>query len=194
MRVVAGKYRGHPLKSPRGAATRPTADKVREAVFSILGDIEGVRVLDLFAGTGALGIEALSRGASHVTFVELDRAALRVLEANLDAIVRPDQHDSPHPTRVLRGDVHDHLGRFATSSERFDLVFIDPPYDAAERHAPGLGEALPRVLAEGATVVAECDRRHPLALEEFTQDAMPVVDERRYGDTLIRILRRQSSD
>lgn len=198
MRVVAGKYKGHRLHGPRSGATRATGDRVREAVFSILGDIEGARVLDLFAGTGALGIEALSRGAAHVTFVEMDRRALEVLGRNLDDVIRPDRHESLNPARVLRGDVHDHLARFHTTSERFDIVFLDPPYADADRHAPGLAKGLPGVLAPGAVVVAECDRRTPLRLEDHARDeaqeALPQVDERRYGDTLIRILRYPTRD
>ncbi len=193
MRIIAGKYKGHRLQGPRDDATRPTADRVREALFSILGDIEGARVLDLFAGTGALGLEALSRGAGHVTFVEMERGALDVLQANLDKVIRPELHDNLNPVRVLRGDVHDHLARFATTSERFDIVFVDPPYGEAQRHAPGLAAGVPGVLAAGGIVVAECDRRSPLLLEDEAfaraQEPLPEVDERRYGDTLVRIFR-----
>ena len=174
MRVIAGQWRGRPLKAPPGAATRPTSDRVREALFSILAArVADARVLDLFAGSGALGIEALSRGAQTATFVDDAPAAIRAIEANL-ATLRA-------AAEVRRSDVL----RFLTSARRgaaqYDLVFLDPPYRDAERLAPALSEALPAVLAPGAVAVAESDRRAPLALD------LPLKDERRYGDTLIRI-------
>jgi len=174
MRVIAGEWRGRPLKAPPGAATRPTSDRVREALFSILAArVPDARVLDLFAGSGALGIEALSRGADSATFVDDAPAAIRAIEANLRAL------DATGTVR--RSDVL----RFLTSARRgaaqYDLIFLDPPYRDAERLAPALSEALPAVLAPGAVAVAESDRRAPLALD------LPLHDERRYGDTLIRI-------
>jgi 16S rRNA (guanine(966)-N(2))-methyltransferase RsmD len=174
MRVIAGQWRGRPLKAPLGAATRPTSDRVREALFSILAArVPDARVLDLFAGSGALGIEALSRGAQAATFVDDAAAAIRAIEANLAALGAA--------ATVRRSDVL----RFLTSARRggaqYDLIFLDPPYRDAERLAPALSEALPAVLAPGAVAVAESDRRAPLALD------LPLNDERRYGDTLIRI-------
>jgi 16S rRNA (guanine966-N2)-methyltransferase len=174
MRVIAGTYGGRILKAPPGAATRPTSDRVREALFSILAPrTPDARVLDLFAGSGALGLEALSRGAASVTFVDDAPAAIRAINANLDAL-------------EATADVHraDALRFLAAARERgaqYDLVFLDPPYRHAERLAPRLSDALPAVLAPGAAAVAESDRRAPLALK------LPLLDERRYGDTLIRI-------
>jgi len=166
MRVVAGRYGGRTLKAPRGREVRPTADRVREALFSILGPLDGVRVLDLFAGTGALGIEALSRGAAACVFVDVDT---RPVEANLDAL--------GIGAEVRRGTALSAL----KAGDQYDLVLLDPPYRDAARLGPQLTEALPPVLGAAARVVSESDRRHPLDL------GLPLLDERRYGDTLIRI-------
>src|ERR671914_498164 len=121
MRVIAGRYGGRRLQAPSGEATRPTSDRVREALFSVLGDrLEGARVLDLYAGTGALGIEALSRGAAEATFVDRSAEATRTITANLDKTHLTDS------ARVVRGDVV----RFLRGpGDPVDLVFLDPPYD-----------------------------------------------------------------
>ena len=174
MRVVAGAFKGRPLKAPPGRATRPTADRVREALFSILGDVAGVRVLDLFAGSGALGIEALSRGAAEAVFVESDRRAADVLRANLRAVGDP-------PARVAVEDAMRFLGRPA--GDTYDLVFADPPYSSATRLGERLSKLLPDVLHESSLTVTESDKRTPLALD------LPLVDERTYGDTRIAIHR-----
>lgn len=169
MRVVAGEWRGRRLKAPPGV--RPTADRVKEALFSILGDrVAGARVLDLFAGSGALGIEALSRGAAHGTFVEQDPAVLAVLRTNLP--------DSERAT-VERGSAVVHL---RGASAQYDLVFLDPPYRQARRLGPELSGLLSAALAPGGLAISESDRREPLDLSP----AFAVHDERRYGDTLIR--------
>ena len=166
MRVVAGRYGGRALRAPRGTDVRPTADRVREALFSILGPLDGVRALDLFAGTGALGIEALSRGAASCVFVDIDTRPVR---ANLEAL--------GIDAEVRRGRALSALGE----DDQYDLVLLDPPYRDAARLGAELTEALPGVLSSSARVVSESDRRHPLEL------GLPLSDERRYGDTLIRI-------
>ncbi len=176
MRVVAGEYRGRRLTAPRGEGTRPTSDRVREALFSILGPMAGLRVLDLFAGTGALGIEALSRGAAHATFVERDRRALAALDANLTALDVPGETVRVHPR-----DAAAFLRDAAARDDTYDLVLLDPPYRDVDRLAPVLAVGLRPLLREGTRVVSETDRRQPLALD------LPLGDERRYGDTLIRI-------
>jgi 16S rRNA (guanine(966)-N(2))-methyltransferase RsmD len=174
VRVIAGRYGGRRLQAPPGEATRPTGDRVREALFSILGDrVDGARVLDLFAGSGALGIEALSRGASAATFVDSSPAAQRAIAANLEALGAEAE--------VRRQDALRFLDSASGGARQYDLVFLDPPYRLAGRLGPGLSELLPGVLASGAWVVAEGDRRAPLELD------LPLHDERRYGDTLIRI-------
>ncbi|MCW2949305.1 MAG: rsmD, partial [Thermoleophilia bacterium] len=123
MRIVAGEFRGRRLAAVRGADVRPTSDRVREAVFSILGDIEGACVLDLFAGTGAMGLEALSRGSSEATFVEIDRQAHEVVRRNIDATVSGDTRR----TTLIKGDAERVVRSLALAGERFDLVFFDPP-------------------------------------------------------------------
>jgi 16S rRNA (guanine966-N2)-methyltransferase len=174
MRIIAGEWRGRPLKAPPGAATRPTSDRVREALFSILAArIPGSRVLDLFAGSGALGLEALSRGAKSAAFVDDAAPAIRAIAANLKAFGADAE--------VHKADALRFLDAARRDRAQYDLVFLDPPYRLAERLAPALSEALPAVLAPGAVAVAESDRRAPLALD------LPLHDERRYGDTLIRI-------
>jgi 16S rRNA (guanine966-N2)-methyltransferase len=171
MRIIAGEWGGRRLVAPPGRDTRPTADRVREALFSILGPLDGERVLDLYAGSGALGLEALSRGAGSATFVERAAPALRALRANIDALEAE--------ARVVGGDVAGFLRSARDEGAEYDLVFLDPPYRAAS--AVGRDLSLRPVCASGARVVAESDRRAPLDLD------LPLTDERRYGDTLIRI-------
>jgi 16S rRNA (guanine966-N2)-methyltransferase len=175
VRVVAGAYRGRRIEAPAGRATRPTSDRVREALFSILGPIEGVRVLDLFAGSGALGIEALSRGAAEAVFVESDARAAAAVRRNLDAL--------GIEALVHRRDAFSWLGSAVGAEEPFDLVFADPPYSSASRTAGRLSELLPPVLTPTSVIVTESDKRDPLEL------ALPLVDERTYGDTRIAIHR-----
>jgi len=175
VRVVAGRFGGRTLVAPRGHATRPTSDRVREALFSILGPVgvEGAAVLDLFAGSGALGLEALSRGASEAVFVDSATAAVTAIRRNLAAV--------GVEAEVRRQDAVAYLRGASRDARQYDLVFLDPPY----RHASALGQelsaALGPVLAPAARVVAESDRRAPLELD------LELLDERRYGDTLIRI-------
>ncbi len=173
MRIVAGRFGGRRIGAPGGVATRPTSDRVREALFALLGDMEGARVLDLFAGSGALGLEALSRGAAKATFVDSGPAAIRAIRANL-ATLDAEGH-------VCRQDARAFLRDAPASGAAYDLVLLDPPYRLAGRLAPELSPLLTHVLASPARVVCESDRRAPLEL------ALPMIDERRYGDTLIRI-------
>jgi 16S rRNA (guanine966-N2)-methyltransferase len=176
MRVVSGELGGRRFKAPPGTDTRPTSDRVREALFSALGDVSGAVVLDLFAGSGALAIEALSRGAAHATLVERDRRAAAIVRQNLAALDLAEV-SSLHVRDALRV-LHD----ARAAGDAYDLVLIDPPYRLAAGLGPVLSEALPPVLAPGARVVTESDRRHPLELAGLEQSF-----ERRYGDTLIRI-------
>jgi len=180
MRVIAGRLGGRRLTAPRGRVTRPTSDRVREALFATLADVRGTSVLDLFAGSGALGIEALSRGASRAVFVEHDAAALRVLTHNLRALAIEEA-----AAEVRRGDALRALQSARTREETYDLLFIDPPYGQARDWGPELSMALPSLLRPAARVVVESDRRAPLDLQ------MEVELERRYGDTSIRIHRHQ---
>jgi 16S rRNA (guanine966-N2)-methyltransferase len=158
---------------PRSGA-RPTADRVRESLFGRLGDLAGRRVLDLFAGSGALGFEALSRGARHVTFVDRSNAALEVVRANASALGLAEQ------VALRRGEALAVLRRLAGETP-FDLVFLDPPYADARLPRALAGLVAARLLAAEALVVAESDRRHPPGPIE----GLAAIDERRYGDTLI---------
>lgn len=176
MRVIAGTHRGHRLEAPAGRATRPTSDRVREALFAMLGErVADTNVLDLFAGSGALGIEALSRGAAHATFVDDAAPALTVIRSNLTRL-KLGQRSTVVCSGALRA-----LRCTPVCNAQYDLVFIDPPYRMAGALGPDLAAALPAVLAPGATVVTESDRRDPPLLE------LPLQRERQYGDTLIRI-------
>ena len=123
MRVIAGKFRGRRLKSPPGAQTRPTSDRLRETLFNILAPrLQGARFLDLCAGTGAVGIEALSRGASHITFVDQSRKMCGLIEANLTSLgVEADQYE------IVVSEAFDYLRRRLMKAPEFDIVFFDPP-------------------------------------------------------------------
>jgi len=174
VRVVAGELGGRRLVAPRGWRVRPTSDRVREAIFSALGDIEGAHVLDLYCGTGALAIEAISRGAEEATLVDRDvRAAL----GNVRNLKLQDRVD------LVRADAAAWLKPRAANDERqameFDLIFIDPPYKLADRLGPELDPYLPGHLTEGGRVIVESSARKPLGL------SLPLLRERRYGGTLV---------
>lgn len=173
MRVVAGRLGGRTLTTPRGTGTRPTSDRVREAVFSILGDVAGARVLDLFAGSGALAIEALSRGAREATLVDSSAASIAAIQRNLCSLELG--------ATVRRQATAAFLERARRDGRQYDLVFVDPPYRRAGAYGQALSAGLIPLLAPGARVVAESDRREPLELE------LTLLDRRRYGDTLILI-------
>jgi 16S rRNA (guanine966-N2)-methyltransferase len=176
MRVIAGSHGGRRLKAPPGRGTRPTAERVREALFSILGDLRDERVLDLFAGTGALGIEALSRGAASAVFVERDARAAGILRENLAAL-----EIGAERAEVRRSDALAVLRAAGERAELYDLVLIDPPYADAASLGAKLTPLLAPLLAPDARIVVESDRRRPLELQA------PILTERRYGDTSITI-------
>lgn len=176
MRIVAGRFGGRRIGTPSGQQTRPTSDRVREALFSMLGPLDGDRALDAFAGSGALGLEALSRGAASATFVEQDAWAAAVIKRNIAELEL-----SVAEAQVIQAPLASALRTASPGAEPYSLVFLDPPY----RQAPALGGELAALLtpllATGARVVTESDRRAPLELP------LTVTHERRYGDTLIRI-------
>lgn len=175
MRVIAGVAKGRRLVAPKGDRTRPTSDRVKESWFSALQPVlGGAHVLDLYAGSGGLGLEALSRGAAAVTFVEKDRRALEALRTNLAAV------DLPGATVVAR-DVHQALAD-PLADAPFDVVVADPPYRADEDELRRLLVALVRHLAQDAVVTLERGRREPPPPwpAELSAD-----DPRRYGDTTL---------
>ncbi len=178
MRVIAGSLGGRRFKAPPGRATRPTSERVREALFAMLGDLGGDRVLDVFAGSGALGIEALSRGAGTSVFVEQDARAARVLAENLALLGLDDGR-----TEIRRAEALATLRRAREAQETYDLVLIDPPYQLAGEMREVLAEIVPPLLRDGARVAIESDRRAPLVLD------LEVERSRRYGDTCITIHR-----
>jgi 16S rRNA (guanine966-N2)-methyltransferase len=180
MRVIAGEYGGRALRAPRGHRVRPTADRVKESLFSILGQrLEGARVLDLFAGSGALGLEALSRGASEAVFVENDPVAARVLRENIGCLGCGGR------ASILQAGLP---GAVARISGSFDLVFLDPPYGR------GLACEALKALAQGdlvagrGLVVVEHSRR-----DELPEQAGPFccIDRRRYGETELSFYERR---
>lgn len=146
MRIIAGALKGRRLESPDWPGLRPTADKLRETLFNILGPLDGARVLDGCAGTGAVGIEALSRGAAHVTFVERDARAVRLIERNLaHAGIGADRRD------IIRADLAVAVRRLP--GQPFDLIFLDPPYGA--RELSGALEAVEPIVADSTQLVVE---------------------------------------
>lgn len=177
MRIVGGQARGRVLRAVPGQATRPTADRVRQSLFDALGQrMDGLRVLDLYAGTGALALEALSRGAAHAVLVESDARASAVIAANLAALGYEDR------SRLLRARLPEALERLR--GERFDLVFSDPPYALRAAQATLDALAAGDLLPQAARVVLEMDRREPAPVPPAPLHS---VDERRYGDTVVRI-------
>ncbi len=160
MRIIAGQAHGRRLKAPRGLHTRPTSARARESIFSRLAvrmDLSGVRVLDIFAGSGSLGIESLSRGAAHVTFVDSSRDAAAAIRANLAQLELDDR------ARMLVSDVRRALGELQRSRESFDLVFVDAPFkdDMSAEVLALLGEF--QLVAPGGWVVVEQSKRAPAA-------------------------------
>jgi 16S rRNA (guanine966-N2)-methyltransferase len=172
MRVVSGDLGGRKLVTPAGSDTRPTSDRVREAMFNSLFSldaIEGARVLDAFAGSGALGIEALSRGALHATFVESGRDALAALRENLETLQLDAQG------RVVPGDALAHLERAAAEGHHYDLVLLDPPYGFDQ------WDELLAAIPVSARVVIESDR------EVVVPDSWEVHRRKRYGGTVVTL-------
>ena len=169
MRVIAGEFKGQRLVAPRGWKVRPTSDRVREAIFSALGDVEGKRVLDLFCGTGALAIEALSRGAASAVLVDRD---VRPALGNVERLGLADRAD------LVRSDA----GRWLAGTEEagavaeFDLILVDAPYRLADRVGRELDTHLPRLLAAGGRAVVESGARGPLRIESLQR-----LRQRRYG-------------
>ena len=176
MRIIAGTRKGHRIAAPKGLATRPTGDRVREAAFNLIGPVDDASVLDLFAGSGAMGLEALSRGAARCVFVEANAEAARTIERNLDKL------RFAHAT-VLRLDALTALAADA-GNRTYDLVLLDPPYEEWARLEPRLAAYIGAVLApDGLAVVETSSRVEPqLPLTQRTS--------RRYGSARISLFER----
>jgi 16S rRNA (guanine(966)-N(2))-methyltransferase RsmD len=174
VRVIAGSHKGQKLSAPRGLDTRPTSDRVRESVFNLVGPLEGARVLDLFAGSGALGIEAMSRGAASAVFVERDPDAVRTIERNLDRLRLIG-------ARVVHDDALRTIAEEATAGAKYDLVLVDPPYGMLTEIQPRLACHLPPLLAPDGLLVVETDARAEPELP------LPVRTSRKYGQTRVTL-------
>jgi len=166
VRIIAGSRKGHRIDAPKGTATRPTSDFVREAAFNLIGPVDGATVIDLFAGSGAMGLEALSRGAASAVFVESDRDAQRTIERNLEKL-------DLKGARIVKHDARRALAAEAAAGSRYDLVLVDPPYRMFDSLQPTLAAYLPALLAEDGLVVVETDKRTEpvLPLEQRTSRA-----------------------
>jgi 16S rRNA (guanine966-N2)-methyltransferase len=171
MRIIAGEKRGHGIAAPKGRDTRPTSDRVRESTFSLVGPVDDAIVLDLFAGSGALGLEALSRGARSCTFVESSRDACKIIEANLAKLqLTGARVVCQSVTQALRAE-----------SRLYDLILVDPPYAMFSSFQPLLAERLPALLAPNGLVVVESDQRE--------QPELPLAQRtsRRYGSARVTL-------
>ncbi|MHC1727185.1 MAG: 16S rRNA (guanine(966)-N(2))-methyltransferase RsmD [Syntrophobacteraceae bacterium] len=177
MRIIAGAFRGRRLIAPKDQKIRPTIDRVREAIFSMIAaDVPDARVLDLFAGTGAMGLEALSRGAAFSVFVDQNAVAVRIIRSNIELCGARDR------SRVVHEPAASAIQRLASKGELFDLIFMDPPY--GKGYIGQALEALDVVAEKGALLIAERHKRDeaPQSLGPWIKDR-----ERRYGDTLIAL-------
>jgi 16S rRNA (guanine966-N2)-methyltransferase len=174
MRIIAGSRKGHTIHAPKGLATRPTGDRVREAAFNLVGPVDGATVLDLYAGSGAMGLEALSRGAANAVFVESDPDAVRAIERNLDRLRLTG-------ATVLRRDARTALAGEAAAGRTYDLVLVDPPYGDWPELEPRLGPYLAGVLAPDGLVVVETSSR--------VQPTLPLAERtsRRYGSARLTL-------
>jgi len=178
VRIIAGERRGARLVAPAGRETRPTGDRAREALFAMLGDVAGLRVLDAFAGSGALGLEALSRGAAHATFWETSAEALRAVRANVAALGYDER------STVRRADAVRRMAAEAAQAAAYDLILLDPPYRMLAALQPAFSLHLPALLVpDGLAVVEGPAASDPLEL------GLAVDTTRRYGDERLTIYR-----
>jgi 16S rRNA (guanine966-N2)-methyltransferase len=174
MRIIAGSRKGARIFAPR-SDTRPTGDRVREAAFNLIGPVDDMAVLDLFAGSGAMGLEALSRGASTAVFVEADRDAQRAIERNVEKLRLTG-------ATLLRMDARRALATEASAGRRYDLVLVDPPYAMFESLQPTLATYLPALVADDGLVVVETAKRDHPELPPLTERT-----SRTYGSARITI-------
>jgi 16S rRNA (guanine966-N2)-methyltransferase len=174
MRIIAGTRKGTRIAAPRGDATRPTADKVRGAVFNILGDVTGLKVLDLFAGSGALGLEAMSRGAALALLVDNRPAAVKTIAANITKLRLEN-------VLLKRRDYLSILRNEAKRGGHYNLIFVDPPYKILRVVLPELEQWLPRIVSSDARLVVESDAREELSMD------FELAIEKKYGDTRVSI-------
>jgi len=185
MRIIAGEARGRVLEAPKGQGTRPTSDRVRESIFNILGQyFDGGRVLDLYAGSGAMGLETISRGAAQAVLVEEDRTAAALCAKNAAALGWGER------VEVIRGDVLQTLRGLAARQERFDLIFADPPYQTGPGRALELLGTL-EILAPGGRVVAEHHFRSP---PDESYPGLLRTDLRKFGEPAVSFYEHRTSE
>jgi 16S rRNA (guanine966-N2)-methyltransferase len=175
VRIIAGSKKGARIFAPKGQDTRPTSDRAREAAFNLIGPVDGATVLDLFAGSGAMGLEALSRGATTAVFVETDREARRTIDRNLDKLRLTG-------ARVIPMDALRALAAETAAGRRYDLVLVDPPYEMFSSLQNGLSRYLPAVLADDGVVVVETGSREEPELPPLSKRT-----SRRYGRARITL-------
>jgi 16S rRNA (guanine966-N2)-methyltransferase len=179
VRIIAGSRKGHRIAAPRGTVTRPTGDRVREAAFNLLGPVEGASALDLFAGSGAMGLEALSRGARRCVFVESDRAACRIVQENLERLRLTG-------ALVHQRDALSFLREERSRGRRYDLVLADPPYGEYPALQMALSDLVPAVLEPDGMLLVET------AAREQPELPLPLVTSRRYGSARLTLYRGEA--
>jgi len=183
MRIIGGEYRSRIIQMPKGTDIRPTQDKVRQAIFNILGDISGVSVLDLFAGSGAFGIEALSRGARRAVFIENDPKCVSTIRENLRSLTIPEDR-----YKIVNANALNAFSFLVKGAERYDLVFMDPPYykNMAKKCLISLDSC--DILSQFAFIVVE---RFKSDLLDDGIKELVLYKEKKYGDTVISIFRKK---
>jgi 16S rRNA (guanine966-N2)-methyltransferase len=174
VRIIAGSRKGARIVAPKGTATRPTSDRVREAAFNLIGPLDGARVLDLYAGSGAMGLEALSRGASRVVFVETDREALAAIERNLGKLGLTG-------AEVAREQASHRVPADVRAGRRYDLVLVDPPYRMLPQALASLSPHVPAIVSPGGLVVVES------SAGETPELPLPLRTSRRYGSARLTV-------
>ena len=182
MRITGGEYKGTPIKAPLGGRTRPTSDKVREAMFSVLGDISGARVLDLFAGSGALAIEALSRGAAHAVLIEKESAAVAAIRLNLE------KAGLLAKSRIVRADFRSALKKLGRDGETFDLILIDPPYEGDLLDKAAVSLAGHAIASDNCAIVVEHFKKTD---PPKSVCGIPLQKRRDYGQTSLSFYHAQ---
>ncbi len=186
MRVIAGLAKGRKLKAPKSRAIRPTSDRIKEAIFSAVGERTlGAKVLDLYAGTGALGIEALSRGALFATFVDERREAISLVRENLSWVGLRSKG------RIIRGKVESVTDRLTREGELFDLIFLDPPYRIS---VTDIGNICQKVSSELLAVDGLMILEHSSRMEPPVVSGAKVSSFKRYGDTAVTIYRKEGAN
>lgn len=182
MRIIGGEYRSRLISMPKGLRLRPTQDKVREALLNLIGDINGKFVLELFAGSGAFGIESISRGAKYVTFVDNNFRCTETIRSNLESLVVPESR-----YEIIRANALSILSRFERQEEKFDIIFLDPPYYKGLAKKCLINIDSYDILTQHSLVIVEHFKKETMI---FELNNIILDKERKYGDTMISIFRK----